>query len=153
MDDILFVYILFGVLFIFVIYAFLKLPYRHKQLREEAEQYDQYYELDEIDKEIPLEKKIGKLVRKNIDKTQERRYNRYGMGLYTQKKDYYWKYYLTFETFQGYKSFTVTKEEFKKVSINTYGYIYYQDTRYSHFVVRNREDLHLDELIKKHYQE
>ena len=30
-----------------------------------------------------------------------------------------------------------------------YGYIFFQENRFSHFEVRNREDLNLDELIKK----
>ncbi len=152
MDDVVYLYFFFGILFLFVVWGFMRLPYLHKEQRERAVEKDQFYELDDIDEEIPLERKIGKLVRKTIDKSSQRRYRRYAVEPMTRKRGYYWKYYLTFETFQGYKSFTVTKEEYQKVSKNTYGYLYFQDTRYSHFDVRNRENLNLDELIQKNYK-
>lgn len=145
---------LFGLSFILFLGYFLYLPYHHKKWRDFSEQADSFYELDEIDNGEPLEKKIGKLVRKKVDKPPVWRNPSYlsrksGIDPIFKKRDFFWKYYLTFETFEGYKSFTVTKDEFRKYRTQTYGYIYFQDNRFSHFHVRNREDLNLDELIRK----
>jgi len=146
--------IIFAVLFIGTIGLFIYLPYYHKMWRDYGEQADSFYDLDEVDKEKILDKKIGKLVRKKIDKPPVWRNpsilsRRSGIDPIFKKKDFFWKYYLTFETFHGYKSFTVTKDEFGKYRAKAYGYIFFQENRFSHFEVRNREDLNLDELIKK----
>ena len=145
---------IFGVLFIMTLVVYLFLPFYHKRWRDFAEQEDSFYELDDIEEENPLEKKIGKLVRKKINRPPVWRNpnvltRRYAIDPIFKKKDFFWKYYLTFETFDGYKSFTVTKSEFGKYRKNSYGYIFFQDTRFSHFEIRTREDLNLDELIKK----
>lgn len=149
------VIILFGVIFLITLVLIITLPYRHKKWRDFAKQADSFYDLTDIDDEKPLEKKIGKLVRKKIDKPPVWRNGNYwgargGIDPIFKKKDFFYKYYLTFETFDGYKSFTVSKEDFHKYSTKTYGYIFFQKSRFSHFQVRNREDLNLDELIKQH---
>ena len=151
----LILYIIFGSLFVLVVVGFILLPYRHRKWREYAASADSFYELDPIEDDRPLDKKIGKLVRKVVDKPPVWRNGRYMGKRYAidpifKKPDFFWKYYLTFETFDGYKSFTVTKDEFNKYRTQTYGYIFYQDTRFSHFEIRNREELNLDELIAKH---
>lgn len=152
MLDTIFIIMLFALLFIFCIWGFLRLPFLHRDIREELKTKESFHELSTINRNVELEKVIGKLVRKSIDKGRFSGKYRFRIGRlpYSNvKKDFYWKYYLTFETFEGYKSFTVTKDEYNNCQKNTYGYIFFQKHRYSHFQVRNREDLHIDELIRK----
>ena len=151
---IVFLVVVFGGIIVGMIY----LPFYHRKWRDFAEEADSFYELDEIDDTLELERQIGKLVKKVVDKPPMWRnpkfyVRRTGVDPIFKKKDFFWRYYLTFETFEGYKSFTVTKEEFRKYAKNTYGYIYHQDNLFSHFEIRNRDDLNLDELIKKHWKE
>lgn len=149
-----FVIAFFVIAFLLMVGCFIYLPYYHRKWRDFGDEADSFYNLSEVDKEKTLEKKIGKLIRKKIDKPPIWRNpailtRRSGIDPIFKKKDFFWKYYLTFETFDGYKSFTVTKSEFGKYRAKTYGYIFFQDSRFSHFQIRNREDLNLDELINK----
>ena len=141
----------FALIFIFVVWAFIRLPFRHKEFKEDIQSRDSVHVLSEINRNVACSKVIGKLVRKKIDEQYRTRYGRrLRPYLYDGvPKDYFFKYYLTFETFKGYKSFTVTKEEFNKYSKDTYGYIFFQKHRFSHFEVRNRDELQMDKLIKE----
>jgi len=100
----------------------------------------------EINQKKPLTKTVGKLVRKVKDDksvqqavTSMRNYRRLSM---TQNPNII-RYYLTFETKEGYKSFTVDKETFSKYRTNTYGYIYHQKSKFSHFKVQSKSSLGL----------
>lgn len=98
-----------------------------------------------VNKNKPLTQKVAKLVYKSTDNIHTARSinrMRYGVSLpIGLNKTYFKKFYLRFETFEGYKDFTVTEENYHKYRINTYGYIYYQKSRFSHFEVRNKESL------------
>ena len=148
--------IVFLIVFVLLVFGgFAYVPYRHKKWRDYQAATDTFYPLEDIDEDRSLDKIIGKLVRKVIDKPpvwrNPRLYGaRNGIDPIFKKKDFFWKYYLTFETFEGYKSFTVTKAEYSKYRTNSYGYIFFQDTRFSHFEIHNREDMNLDALIRQH---
>ena len=147
------IFILIGIgVFVLVLFMFYKMAFIHRDIREEFSKRDSYYDLSKINKNKPLKKKIGKLVKKKVDKPAvwRRGYSytrRLGIEPFSDNPDFYNRYYLTFETFDGYTSFTVSKKEFSKYRTGTYGYIYYQKSRFSHFEIRNREDLHIDEMI------
>lgn len=146
----IFVYIIIGLFFAFIIYLMVRGPYRLRERNEYMLRQKAAFVPRMVDESKPLSKKVGKLVKKSTEDRYPRyRYYRYGIsdpiGL---PKDYYKRYYLTFETYDGYKGFTVTKETFHKYSTNTYGYIYYQKSRFSHFEVRKRDELGIDEHIK-----
>jgi len=100
----------------------------------------------EINHKKPLTKTIGKLVRKVKDDksvqqavTSMRNYRR----LSFQENPNIVRYYLTFETKSGYKSFTVSKEVYAKYRIDTYGYIYHQKSNFDHFHVQSKSELGL----------
>lgn len=98
----------------------------------------------EVNPNKPVEKKVGKLVKKSIDYNSMRRHYRYRYGLSMPiglKEDYFYRYYLRFETYDGYKDFTVSKTIYQKYRVNTYGFIYYQKSRFSHFEIRKKESL------------
>ena len=69
----------------------------------------------------------GKLIRKSIDKDNGSRNIRnlkrmnYGMAIHEEGS--FTKYYITFETEKGIKSFTVSKENYKKVKVGQKGII------------------------------
>lgn len=151
------VYVVVGTIFALMIAGAIYRPFWDKKWRDYHDAVDTFYPVDEPDKDVPMERKIGKLVRKVIDKPPTWRNGRLygargGIDPIFKKKDFFWKYYLTFETFDGYKSFTVSKADYHKYRTKSYGYIYFQDTLFSHFEIRNREDLNIDELIKQHQQ-
>ena len=119
---------------------------------------DHWYEIHkqpthEIDEEEPTEKCVGKLVRKVIDKRPIylRYTNRamYRLKPYDVPKDHFDKHYLTFETFEGYKSFTVSKETYHKYSKDTYGIITFQNSRFKSFQIRRREELNIPDRYDK----
>lgn len=152
MIDSYFILGIFSLIFILIIFLFIKLPYRHREIRERFEKRQSAYDLRVIKPGTKLTKQVGKLVKKKVDKeASPSKYSRrrYRIPTLNLPEEYYYKYYLTFETFEGYKSFTVTKEEFRKCSTNTYGFIYYHRSRFHHFEVRNRDDLNIDDMINR----
>lgn len=100
----------------------------------------------EVDPRKPMTKTLGKLVRKVKDDksvqqatTSMRNYQRLNFN----ENPNIIRYYLTFETKKGYKSFTVTKEVFAKYRLNTYGYIVHQKSKFDHFEVHSKTTLGL----------
>ena len=69
----------------------------------------------------------GKLIRKKIDQQDElrnvRNLIRYRYAVPKLEKNSLKRYYITFETEKGIKSFTVSKEVYKKVKVNQKGII------------------------------
>lgn len=116
----------------------------------------EYFKKRKLDPQKPTTKEIGKLVRKVIDKKPLVR-NSYKLGYRkpglreptSVPKDYYYRYYVTFETFKGYKSFTVDKNTFRSLHKDKYGYIIYQKTKFIDFEMRPKETLHINELLEK----
>jgi hypothetical protein len=92
----------------------------------------------------PLTQTPGKLVRKKIDRKSDQKaiiqlqnYKHFNM----QDNPNLIRYYLTFETFTGYKSFTVTKEVYQQYKINKYGIIRHQKSKFHSFTYRSKQDI------------
>lgn len=116
----------------------------------------EYFEKPKINPNKPTTREIGKLVRKVVDKKPLTRhsyklgYRRPGLREPTSvPSDYYYGYYITFETFKGYKSFTVDKKTYRSLHEEKYGYIVYQKSKFIDFEMRPKETLHIEEKIKK----
>jgi len=79
----------------------------------------------------------GKLIRKVIDKNEEKRninnLYRYKYGMGRIEKGQLSKYYITFETEKGVKSFTVSKRIYDTVKVNQEGLIEIEGRKFKSF--------------------
>lgn len=89
-----------------------------------------YYRIKKINSD-PTKTKItsikGKLIRKVIDNDEDyrniRNLRRHSFGMAKHTEGSFTKYYITFETEKGIKSFTVSKEIYKNVKMGQKGII------------------------------
>lgn len=131
--------------FVFVLFFMFKAGYNRRKFDDEMIERKYEFTPRSVKPNKPLTKKVAKLVHKSTDDINTVRginRMRYGVPLpYGLNKTYFKKFYLRFETFEGYKDFTVREQDYHKYRINTYGYIYYQRSKFSHFEIRNKESL------------
>lgn len=154
--ELVFAFILFSFIGLSILFV-IKYPKGMRKYRNTFNENGEQYVPRETKRNKPITKEVGKLVRKVIDKKELNRntYMRHfrPFGKFNEPTDvpydYYYRYYLTFETFKGYKSFTVNKKTFHRFQKGKYGYLQYQKSHFVDFEMRPRDALHIDEQINK----
>ncbi len=137
----LFILLTVGFIGLFVVFMVYGLKFKMGVMRKLNAPYRKTVVRDK-----PLKETIGKLIRKvkddNSDSQSIVKMENY-RHLNMKDNPNLIRYYLTFETKKGLRSFTVTETDYKKYKINKFGIIKHHRSKFHSFSYRSKESLGL----------